>query len=96
MKTYLTSCLSAVALLTLGSCASIPAVTSTETDGVYYSSKDRTTENPAYAAVMQNRQSDVPDQQSTTTVPSSSSDAQFQTKEGSLVPHTCSRLPSLV
>ncbi|QIX61422.1 hypothetical protein FY528_11715 [Hymenobacter lutimineralis] len=77
MKTYLTSCLSAVALLALGGCASIPAVTSTETDGVYYSSKDRTTENPAYTAVVQNRQPDVADQQSSTTAPASSPETQY-------------------
>ncbi|MBG8554425.1 hypothetical protein [Hymenobacter guriensis] len=82
MKTYLTSCLSAVALLALGGCASIPAVTSTETDGVYYSSKDRTTENPAYAAVMQNRQPEVTDQQSSTTAPTASSDAQYSQDGG--------------
>ena len=43
MKTLLTSALPALALLALGGCATTGAVTSTEDDGVYYSSKDRTT-----------------------------------------------------
>lgn len=43
MKNLLTACLPAVALLALGGCAGTSALTSTEDDGVYYSSKDRTT-----------------------------------------------------
>lgn len=42
MKNLLTACLPAVALLALGGCAGTSALTSTEDDGVYYSSKDRT------------------------------------------------------
>ncbi|RYY19217.1 MAG: hypothetical protein EOO36_06285, partial [Cytophagaceae bacterium] len=43
MKNLLTATLPALALLALGGCATTGAVTSTEDDGVYYSSKDRTT-----------------------------------------------------
>lgn len=43
MKSILNTVLPAMALLTLGGCASTSALTSTESDGVYYSSKDRTT-----------------------------------------------------
>jgi hypothetical protein len=44
MKNLLTATLPALALLALGGCASTGALTtSTETDGVYYSSKDHTT-----------------------------------------------------
>ncbi|TGE26509.1 hypothetical protein [Hymenobacter metallicola] len=45
MKSILNTVLPAMALLTLGGCASTSALTSTESDGVYYSSKDRTTYN---------------------------------------------------
>jgi hypothetical protein len=41
---FLPSVLPALALLTLGGCASTSGLTTTEPDGVYYSSKDRTTE----------------------------------------------------
>jgi len=44
MKNKLTTLLPAVALLALSSCASTSGLTSTESDGVYYSSKDRTTQ----------------------------------------------------
>ncbi|UOG74697.1 hypothetical protein MTX78_21585 [Hymenobacter tibetensis] len=50
MKNFLPSLLPALALLTLGGCAGTSALTTTESDGVYYSSKDRTTQN-ARAAV---------------------------------------------
>jgi len=43
MKNLLTAVLPALALFALGGCASTAALTSTEDDGVYYSSKDRTT-----------------------------------------------------
>jgi hypothetical protein len=50
MKSILNTVLPAMALLTLGGCASTSALTTTESDGVYYSSKDRTTYNePAQA-----------------------------------------------
>jgi len=42
MKNKLTTLVPAVALLALSSCASTSGLTSTESDGVYYSSKDRT------------------------------------------------------
>ncbi|UOQ73489.1 hypothetical protein [Hymenobacter cellulosilyticus] len=45
MKSIFNTVLPAMALLTLGGCASTSALTSTESDGVYYSSKDRTTYN---------------------------------------------------
>jgi hypothetical protein len=44
MKHIPTPLLPALALLTLGSCATTNGLTTTEPDGVYYSSKDRTTE----------------------------------------------------
>ena len=44
MKNKITTLLPAVALLALSSCASTSGLTSTESDGVYYSSKDRTTQ----------------------------------------------------
>ncbi|MCC2545868.1 hypothetical protein LJY25_05385 [Hymenobacter sp. BT175] len=44
MKNTLTALLPALALLTLGGCAGTSALTSTESDGVYYSSKDRTSQ----------------------------------------------------
>lgn len=43
MKNFIHPVLPALALLTLGSCAGTSALTTTESDGVYYSSKDRTT-----------------------------------------------------
>lgn len=43
MKNLLTALLPALALLALGGCAGTSALTSSEDDGVYYSSKDRTT-----------------------------------------------------
>ena len=43
MKNFLTACLPALALFALGGCAGTSALTSSEDDGVYYSSKDRTT-----------------------------------------------------
>ena len=43
MKNLLTACLPALALFALGGCASTSAISSSEDDGVYYSSKDRTT-----------------------------------------------------
>ena len=43
MKKLLTACLPALALFALGGCAGTSALTSSEDDGVYYSSKDRTT-----------------------------------------------------
>ncbi|WP_284438448.1 hypothetical protein [Hymenobacter nitidus] len=50
MKSIFNTVLPAMALLALGGCASTSALTSTESDGVYYSSKDRTTYNePARA-----------------------------------------------
>ncbi|PJJ48469.1 hypothetical protein [Hymenobacter chitinivorans] len=45
MKSILNTVLPAMALLALGGCASTSALTSTESDGVYYSSKDRTIYN---------------------------------------------------
>lgn len=50
MKNSLVTLLPALALLTLGGCAGTSALSTTESDGVYYSSKDRTTQN-ATAAV---------------------------------------------
>ncbi|QHJ08490.1 hypothetical protein [Hymenobacter busanensis] len=44
MKSFSTTLLPALALLTLGGCAGTSGLTSTEPDGVYYSSKDQTTE----------------------------------------------------
>jgi hypothetical protein len=44
MKKTLTAFLPALTLLTLGSCATTSQLASTEDDGVYYSSKDRTTQ----------------------------------------------------
>jgi hypothetical protein len=43
MKTLFNSALPALALLALGGCATTGAISSTENDDVYYSSKDRTT-----------------------------------------------------
>ncbi|WP_046243629.1 hypothetical protein [Hymenobacter terrenus] len=43
MKNLLTACLPALALFALGGCAGTTALTSSEDDGVYYSSKDHTT-----------------------------------------------------
>ncbi len=43
MKNLLTALLPALALFALGGCAGTSALTSSEDDGVYYSSKDRTT-----------------------------------------------------
>ena len=43
MKNLLTATLPALALLALSGCATTGALSSTEDDGVYYSSKDRTT-----------------------------------------------------
>ena len=43
MKNFLPALLPALALLTLGGCAGSSALTSTENDGVYYTSKDKTT-----------------------------------------------------
>lgn len=43
MKNFLPALLPALALLTLGGCVGTSALTSTESDGVYYSSKDKTT-----------------------------------------------------
>src|ERR1700712_2070292 len=43
MKNLLTACLPALALFALGGCAGTSALTSSEDDGVYYSSKDHTT-----------------------------------------------------
>ena len=43
MKNLLTACLPALALFALGGCVGTSALTSSEDDGVYYSSKDRTT-----------------------------------------------------
>lgn len=45
MKSILNTVLPAMALLALGGCATTSALTTTESDGVYYSSKDRTTYN---------------------------------------------------
>ncbi|MCB2409182.1 YgdI/YgdR family lipoprotein [Hymenobacter lucidus] len=45
MKSILNTVLPAMALLALGGCATTSALTTTEGDGVYYSSKDRTTYN---------------------------------------------------
>ncbi|HLK98616.1 MAG TPA: hypothetical protein VK364_12670, partial [Hymenobacter sp.] len=45
MKNYFPTLLPALALLTLGSCAGTTALSSTENDGVYYSSQDQTTRN---------------------------------------------------
>ncbi|MDF7812721.1 hypothetical protein [Hymenobacter sp. YC55] len=45
MKNLLPSLLPALALLTLGGCAGTSALSTTENDGVYYSSQDRTTQN---------------------------------------------------
>ncbi|MBJ6143960.1 hypothetical protein [Hymenobacter sp. BT559] len=49
MKKILTATLPALAALALGGCATTGAISSTEDDGVYYSSADRTTVTP-YAA----------------------------------------------
>jgi hypothetical protein len=49
MKKILTATLPALALLALGGCASTGAISSTEDDGVYYSSADRTTVGPPVA-----------------------------------------------
>lgn len=54
MKNLLTATLPALALLALGGCATTGAVTSTEDDGIYYSSKDRTTVAPAAAGSQTN------------------------------------------
>lgn len=45
MKKSLAYLMPALALLTLGGCASTGALSTTENDGVYYSSQDRTTQN---------------------------------------------------
>ncbi|RPD46144.1 hypothetical protein DNI29_14145 [Hymenobacter sediminis] len=58
MKRLFPSVLPAMALLTLGSCAGTAALTSTESDGVYYSSKDRTTA-PVQTAVASTEQAPV-------------------------------------
>ncbi|ALD22052.1 hypothetical protein [Hymenobacter sp. DG25A] len=67
MKKSLTTFLSALALVALGSCAGTSALT-TESDGVYYSSKDQTTVDPALAAVQANRGAEsVPSNESSAT-----------------------------
>lgn len=56
MKTLLTAYLPALALLALGGCAGTTALTTSENDGVYYSSADHTTAvapSPGYAAPAQ-------------------------------------------
>ncbi|QNH62130.1 hypothetical protein [Hymenobacter sediminicola] len=45
MKNFLPTLLPALSLLALGGCAGTAAISSTENDGVYYSSQDRTTQN---------------------------------------------------
>ncbi|TGE15664.1 hypothetical protein [Hymenobacter elongatus] len=61
MKSLLNTVLPAMALLALGGCASTSALTTTESDGVYYSSKDRTTYNaPASATASVQRQEPQP------------------------------------
>ncbi|AIZ62844.1 hypothetical protein PK28_02570 [Hymenobacter sp. DG25B] len=71
MKKSLTTFLSALALVALGSCAG-PAALTTESDGVYYSSKDQTTADPALAAVQANRDlENAPSDQSSTATPES-------------------------
>ena len=45
MKNFLSTLLPALSLLALGGCASTSGLSSTEGDGVYYSSADRTTQN---------------------------------------------------
>jgi hypothetical protein len=60
MKSILNTVLPAMALLTLGGCASTSALTTTESDGVYYSSKDRTTYN-APAPATASTQNDAPE-----------------------------------
>jgi hypothetical protein len=53
MKKILSTLLPAFSLLTLGGCASTAGLSTTESDGVYYSSSDRTTQSaPAVAAAM--------------------------------------------
>ena len=52
MKNLLPASLPALALLALGGCATSGALTSTtENDGVYYSSSDHTTAAAAYTAI---------------------------------------------
>ena len=50
MKNSLSHLLPALALLTLGGCAGTGALSTTENDGVYYSSKDRTIQNATASA----------------------------------------------
>ncbi|MBO0360888.1 hypothetical protein J0X19_23210 [Hymenobacter sp. BT186] len=50
MKNSLSHLLPALALLTLGGCAGTSALSTTENDGVYYSSKDRTVQNATASA----------------------------------------------
>ncbi|SHJ35273.1 hypothetical protein SAMN02745146_2886 [Hymenobacter daecheongensis DSM 21074] len=59
MKKILTAFLPALSLLALGSCASTSQLASTEDDGVYYSSKDRTTRNATASAAPSSGQSDA-------------------------------------
>ncbi|GAA4016965.1 hypothetical protein GCM10022408_33140 [Hymenobacter fastidiosus] len=66
MKKILTAFLPALTLLTLGGCASTSHLTSTEDDGVYYSSADRTTRN-APTATASSRQADAQPAQGSTT-----------------------------
>ncbi|WP_324673439.1 hypothetical protein [Hymenobacter sp. GOD-10R] len=56
MKNKLTTLVPAVALLALSSCASTSGLTSTESDGVYYSSKDRTTQTATASIATDNNQ----------------------------------------
>ncbi|AII51824.1 hypothetical protein [Hymenobacter sp. APR13] len=50
MKKILSTLLPAFSLLTLGGCASTAGLSTTESDGVYYSSSDRTTQSAAAVA----------------------------------------------
>ncbi|RYU78411.1 hypothetical protein [Hymenobacter persicinus] len=61
MKKILTAFLPALSLLTLGSCATTSQLTSTEDDGVYYSSKDRTTQNATASIASYGQQDTQPD-----------------------------------
>ena len=75
MKNLLTATMPALALLALGGCATSGAlVTSTETDGVYYSSSDKTTAVASPAAVAYGSQGTIPARALDDTVPAATTD----------------------
>ncbi len=82
MKNLINTCLPVLALLALGGCVGTSALTSSEDDGVYYSSKDRTTavvsQAPAPASTHEAANPDYNGNTgSSSTVPQSSGSTQY-------------------